>query len=50
MITVKNTEIHFQWSPVSEVYVIYAGQTEIGRAVDLDGVVEIIRFWQSENE
>lgn len=50
MISVKNTEIRFGWSAAADAYVVYAGQNEIGRAPDLDGVIEIIRFWESKNE
>lgn len=50
MIQVKNTTLSFQYSPVAEQYIVYADQTEIGRAVDLDGAIQIIRFWQGKNE
>lgn len=50
MVTVTGTEIRFGWSAAADAYVIYAGQTEIGRAPDLDGVIAIIRFWESKNE
>lgn len=45
-----NEEIRLIFDHESKTYLVYAGHTLLGRAVDLDAVKDIIHFWQEKNE
>ena len=46
----REQELRLRWEPQLNAYVVYAGRTMLGQATNLAEAVEIIRFWQDENE
>lgn len=50
MINVKNSGIRFEWNTTLGAYVVFCGTKEVGKALDIDGVISIIHFLTDENE